>query len=140
MKKLFLLLLICGFSFTMKAQFVGGFYYDDPNALFDKDPFFACKNAYVYNGWGQNLQNISIVINDKDWYSYPYVWGYNQYIRIGEESGVEFSSGDVVKLYWGNQCVGSWTYRPTSALSGIKIPKGTGSALKQVWKYVKKMM
>ncbi len=146
MKKLLFTTLLGLFSLTAQAQFTGGFYYDDPDALFDKEPYFYCYNNYTYNGWGQNIQNVRIVINGTDVYSYPYVWGYGTFIRLGRENGVDYSSGDVVSIYWGNQFIDSWVYSSKSILSEVKIKGGrrTGEALKKaskkVWKYMKKAL
>lgn len=140
MKKSILLLLLFCMTICVNAQFNGGFYHADPDAWIDKEPYFACQNNYVYNGWGQNIQNVTAVVNGKSVYSFPYVWGYGQTIILGKENGLEFSSGDVVSLYWGNYCIGAWTYKPSSVLSGIKLKggKGNGKILKKAWKYIKK--
>ena len=141
MKKFTLLLLLFCISICANAQFVGGFYHADPDAWIDKEPYFACQNNCVYNGWGQDIQNVTAVVNGEDVYSFPYIWEYGKFIMIGKSSGINFSSGDVVALYVGNQCIGSWTYQPSSALSGIKFRggKGAGKIIKSVWKYVKKI-
>ncbi len=141
MKKLILLVLLTCVSFSADAQFFGAFYQADPDAWIDKEPYFACKNSFVYNGWGQNLQNVTAVINGTYVYSFPYVWGYGHYITLGKANGIDFSSGDTVSLYWGNQCIGTWTYKPSSALSEIKIRggKNTGKILKSAWKYIKRI-
>lgn len=141
MRKYALLLLLLCISISANAQFFGGFYHADPDAWIDKEPYFACQNNYVYNGWGQNIQNVTAVVNSSDVYTFPYIWEYGKIITIGKDSGIEFSSGDVVTLYWGNQLIGSWTYRPSSALSGIKLKggKGAGKIIKSIWKHVKKI-
>ncbi|WP_287679451.1 hypothetical protein [Bacteroides sp.] len=146
MKKLIIVSILMLVTIGVKAQFfMGGFYSGDPDAWIDKEPYFACKNLYVYNGWGQNLQNISAVINGTDVYSFPNVWLYNSYITIGRENGIDFSSGDKVSLYWGNQCIGTWVYKSESILSELsdmRRPRGgknTSKMLKSVWKYVKKI-
>lgn len=141
MKKLFLVLVLALSAISANAQFNGHFYEADPDAWVDKEPFFACQNNCVYNGWGQNLQNITAVINGTDVYSFPYVWEYGKLIVLNKENGFEFSSGDTISLYWGNQCIGTWKYKTSSALSGIKFRggKNAGKILKSVWKYVKKI-
>lgn len=138
MKKITLLLLLC-ISFSAHAQFSGAFYHADPDAWFDKEPYFLCQNNYVYNGWGQNLQNITAVVNGENMYSFPYIWQYGSSIKLGKESGVEFSSGDVVSLYCGNYCIGTWTYKPSSAYVKKRAGKGAGKIIKRAWKYVKKL-
>lgn len=55
MKKLFLVLVLALSAISANAQFNGHFYEADPDAWVDKEPFFACQNNCVYNGWGQNL-------------------------------------------------------------------------------------
>lgn len=95
MKKFVFIFVFAFFALVVKAQFCGVFYQADPDAWFDKEPYFMCRNSFVYNGWGQN---ISAVINDEEVYSFPYVWMYGSYIVIGKDSGVEFSSGDKVSL------------------------------------------
>lgn len=142
MKKFVLMLLVVAFSaMCANAQFIGAFYEGDPDAWFDKEPFFACQNNYVYYGYGQDLQNITVVINGTDVYSFPYTWGYGKYIYLGEDNGFKFSSDDVVALYCGNQFIGSWTYNASSALNGKRIHKrnGSGKFLKKAWKYIKKI-
>ncbi len=139
MKKFVLTLLVVAFSaMCANAQFIGAFYEGDPDAWFDKEPFFACQNNYVYYGYGQDLQNITVVINGEKHYSNSFIWRYGTYLYLGEDNGFEFSSGDKVALYWGNQCIGTWTYRTSSALNGthikVKIPK---EYLKTAWKYIK---
>lgn len=141
MKKIALLMLMLSVTIFANAQFHGGFYHADPDAWVDKEPYFACKNNYTYNGWGQNIQNVTAVINASDVYSFPSVWEYDKFIIIGQESGVNFSSGDVITLYCGNQCIGSWTYKPSSAFSGIKPSpgKGTSKIIKRIWKYIRRI-
>ena len=140
MKKYLLVLLFAFLAIGVKAQFAGGFYEKDPNAWFDKEPFFACQNNYVYYGYGQSILNVSVVINNKDVYSFPYVWEYGSTIILGQENGFKFSSGDRVSLYSGQNCIGTWTYSSSSSLSwkNLKL-KGGGKVFKQVWKYVKKI-
>ena len=91
MKKtiLFISLII---AISANAQFVGNFYHADPNAVFDKEPYFACLNNYTYMGYGQNIQNITVIINDEYVYSYPYIWNYGYWLVLGNENGFEFSS------------------------------------------------
>lgn len=141
MKKtiLFISLII---AISANAQFVGNFYHADPNAVFDKEPYFACLNNYTYMGYGQNIQNIIVVINDEYVYSYPYIWNYGYWLVLGNENGFEFSSGDNVKLYWGNSFIGSWTYSRSYNYPRIpRTPKGNAvKFLKQSWKYVKKLL
>lgn len=142
MKKIALLMFMLSVTIFANAQFHGGFYQADPDAWIDKEPYFACQNNYIYNGWGQNIQNITAVVNGADTYYFPYIWEYGKFIVIGKDSGVEFSSGDVVSLYWGNQCIGTWTYKPSSILSGIKFKgggKNSSKIIKSVWKYVRKI-
>lgn len=140
MRKLLVLLAMLLSSLGMNAQFAGGFYEADPNAWFDKEPFFACQNNYVYYGWGQNLQNISVVVNDKDVYSFPYIWEYGSTIILNKDNGFKFSSGDRVSLYCGQNCIGTWKYNSSSSnsLKHLKF-KGGGKVLKQAWKYIKKI-
>ena len=137
MKRLFLTLLLVVVSICAKAQFYGGFYHNDPNDWFDKEPYFACQNNYVFNGWGQNITNVKAVINGTEVYTFPYMWEYGKYIVIGRESGVNFTSGDVVSLYWGNWLIGTWTYQPARVLPKIKAKGATGQITKKVWKYLK---
>lgn len=139
MKKLVAIFLMMFTISFVNAQFIGGFHQADPDAWINKEPYFACKNVYTYNGWGQNLQNIYIVINETDVYFYPHVWEYGTYITIGKESGINFSSGDVLSLYLGDKCIGTWTYRPSYALPDIRIRGGktAGKVLKATWKYIK---
>ena len=141
MKKIIILLIIILGTLNVNAQFLGGFYHADPNAWIDKEPYFACKNTFIYNGWGQNLQNIYVVINGSDIYSFPYVWEYGKYITIGKANGIDFSSGDTVSLYWGNQCLGTWIYRPSSTLQDrrIKGSKNANKVLKSTWKFIKRI-
>lgn len=141
MKKSILLLLFTCIAFYANAQFYGGFYHADPDAWVDKEPYFACRNNFVYNGWGQNIQNVTAVVNGSDVYSFPYVWAFGSVITIGEDNGIKFSSGDTVSLYWGNQCIGTWTYKPSSALAEIKFRgvKGAGKIIKTAWRYVKRI-
>lgn len=141
MKKFFLALVLALSAISVNAQFYGAFYEADPDAWIDKEPYFACQNMYVYNGWGQNLQSVMAVINESDVYSFPDVWVYGKFIVIDRNCGVDFSSGDRVSLYVGEQCIGTWTYKPSSALSGKKfrLGKGGGQILKSIWKYVKKI-
>lgn len=149
MKKFIIVSILTFITLGVNAQsFRGGFYSADPKALIDKEPFFACRNLFVYNGWGQNLQNISIVINGTDVYSLLSVWEYNSYITIGRENGIDFSSGDKVSLFWGNQCIGTWTYKRESILNELidkkeQTPRGggkyTGKMLKSAWRYIKKI-
>lgn len=101
MKKFVFIFVFAFFALVAKAQFYEVFYQADPDAWFDKEPYFMCMNSFVYNGWGQNIQNISAVINDEEVYFFPYVWMYGSYIVIGKDGGVEFSPGDKVSLYWG---------------------------------------
>lgn len=140
MRKLFIVFVMLLSSLVMKAQFAGGFYEADPNAWFDKEPFFACQNNYVYYGWGQNLQNISVIVNGKDFYTFPYIWEYGSTIILNKDNGFKFSSGDRVALYCGQNCIGSWTYNSSSALSWKHLKlKGSGKVFKQAWKYIKKI-
>lgn len=125
-------------QFNVYANFKGAFYHADPEAWVDKEPYFACQNLYTFYNMGQNLQNVSIVINGTDVYSYPYIWEYGKYITIGAENGIHFSSGDEVTLRIGNQYINTWTYRTKSALPDIKLI-GAGKILKSVWKYIKRI-
>lgn len=144
MKRIVFVFVLMFLSVGVHAQFYGGFYHADPDAWFDTEPYFACRNAFVYNGWGQNLQNVVAIINDEEVYSFPYVWEYGSYIILGKDSGVDFSSEDKVALYCGNQYLGSWTYYPQVAkqnrpLNGKGGGKQLGKLLKGVWKYVKRI-
>ena len=85
MKK-YLLLLFAFLAIGVKAQFAGGFYEKDPNAWFDKEPFFACQNNYVYYGYGQSILNVSVVIN-------------NKMINIGQRHLTISTCGLVPKIY-----------------------------------------
>ena len=73
------------------AQFIGAFYEGDPDAWFDKEPFFACQNNYVYYGYGQDLQNITVVINGTDVYSFPSI--------LGDIDEYLFAEGNHLDLY-----------------------------------------
>lgn len=141
MKNLVITLVFAFTTLSVSAQFYGGFYHADPDAWVDKEPYFACKNSYVYNGWGQNLQNISLVINGTDMYAFPFVWEYGKYITIGKANGINFTFGDTVSLYWGNQCIGTWKYIPSSASSGTRIRGGKNASkvFKSVWKYIRRI-
>lgn len=140
MKKVLLVVLLVLSVISAKAQFAGGFYENDPNAWFDKEPVFACQNNYAYGGWGQNLQNVCVVINNKDVYTFPYVWEYGAVIVLSKDNGFSFSSGDRVSLYCGQNCIGTWTYNSSSALSWRHVKfKGAGRYIKQAWKYIKKI-
>ncbi len=119
-------------------QFIGGFYHADPNAIFDKEPYFACQNNYVYNGWGQNVQNVTIIVNGAHQYSFPYIWEYGKIITFGRENGIYFKSGDTVTLYCGQLCVGTWTYYPSFKLPNIKL-RGAGKILKYGWKFIRRI-
>ena len=66
MKKFVFIFVFAFFALVAKAQFYGALYQADPDAWFDKEPYFMCMNSFVYNGWGQNIQNISAVINDEE--------------------------------------------------------------------------
>ena len=139
-KLIFVFVLALSAFLNVQAQFSGAFYHADPDAWVDKEPYFICRNLYVYNGWGQNLQNITAVINGKDVYSFPYVWEYGTDIVIGRSSGVEFSSGDNVSLFWGNQCDGVWKYEPEFVVTRRKLGgKGANKVLKGAWKYIKRI-
>lgn len=141
MKKIMMMLMACFFAMYAHAQFFGAFYENDPDAWFDKEPFFACQNNYTYYGYGQSLQNITVVVNSTDYYSFPYVWEYGAYIVLGKENGFEFSSGDQVAMYCGNQFIGSWTYQSASAYHGhrIRTGKSSGKILSKALKFIKKI-
>ncbi|MBO5921813.1 MAG: hypothetical protein J6Q48_05430 [Bacteroidaceae bacterium] len=98
MKKIALLMFFACITIFANAQFNGGFYHADPDAWIDKEPYFACQNNYLYNGWGQNIQDVTAVVNGTDVYSFPYIWEYGTFIIIGKDNGIKFSSGDVVSL------------------------------------------
>lgn len=144
MKRIVFAFVLMLLSVGVHAQFYGGFYLADPDAWFDTEPYFACRNAFVYNGWGQNLQNVTAIVNDEEVYSFPYVWEYGSYLILDEDSGVDFSSGDRVALYCGNQFIGSWTYYPQVAKQnklggGRGGGKQLGKLLRGAWKYVKRI-
>lgn len=139
MKKILLLSCLICFAISINAQFTGGFLQRDPNAYFDKDPVFYVQNNYVNNyGYGQDLGNVYIVHNG-NWYSYSYVWGYGEYITIGEENGFDFSSGDVVSVYIGNACIGTWKYTPsyTIELTDRQKAKILTGCIKGILKLIK---
>lgn len=140
MKRLAFVLVLMWLSMGVHAQFYGGFYLADPDAWFDTEPYFSCKNSFVYNGVGQNLQNVTAIVNDKEVYYYSYIWKYGSYIVLGKDSGVDFSSGDKVALYCGNQYLGSWKYYPQVAKQNrFGGGKQLGKLLRGAWKYVKKI-
>lgn len=132
-----MVLLLCITACT-NAQFSGGFYHADPDAWFDKEPYFACRNLFAPYGWGQNFQNVTAVVNGSEEYSLPGVWTYGTWITLGKDSGVDFESGDTVSIYIGGYYVDTWKYTASSTLSGIHIP-GSGKILKKLWRYIKRI-
>lgn len=124
-------------TISANAQFYGTFGYGDPDAWFDKEIYFTCKNEYSAYGYGQNLSNVSIVINEETQYNLSGIWGYGTYLYVGKEIGIELSGGDTVAVYVGNQYIDSWTC-PSSALPNIKF-RGSGKVLKKLWSKAKKI-
>ena len=139
MKKIFLLICLTCLTISVNAQFSGGFWQRDPDAYFDKEPvFYAQNNCVNYYGYGQDLANVYIVHNG-NWYSYSSIWGYGKYIIIGKEHGFDFSSGDVVSVYIGNSCIGTWKYTPSYTIELTDRQKAgiLKGAAKGVYKLIK---
>jgi len=135
-KKLLLTVLSFFFCIGMFAQFPGGFSFEDKGIIYDSDPCFVCQNLYTYNGYGQNLANVTLVINDEYVFNLNSYWEYGSYLYLGKSNGVDFSSGDVVALYINGQYINSWKY--SRSLANFALPKGTGKAFKKLWKTFKK--
>ena len=133
MKKCLFLMLLLFCSLSSFAQFTGGFGQADPNAWFDKEPYFWCQNQTYYQ-----YSNVSIVINNDKVYALDGTWLSGGYIAIGKNNGIKFSSGDKVSIYIGNQCVGTWLYSKSSSTNLPRL-KGSGKVMKKIWKYVKKL-
>lgn len=111
MKKLLLFVLLSLSTIYLKAQVQGAFDCKDPNAWVDKEIYFVAQNNYVYYGYGQNLANVSFVVNDKYIYTINGYWYYGNYIVIDD---VKMDKGTVVSMYIGNQCVSTWTCNQSS--------------------------
>lgn len=66
MKKFIFAIVVMLCTITANAQVVGSFHSGDSNAWFDKEIFFYAKNnlcnAY---GYGINIPNVSIVVNNE---------------------------------------------------------------------------
>lgn len=136
MKKLiFILLVFC--SLSVKAQFAAGFGQADPDAWFDKEPYFWCQNQTYYS-----LVNVSLVFNNDKVYTLNGTWASGGYITLGKDNGISLSSGDIVAIYVGNQCIGTWVC-PKSPSMNLPRVRGGGKAdkavLKTIWKYAKKI-
>lgn len=135
MKRLLIyLMLMC--SMSIRAQFAAGFGQADPDAWFDKEPYFWCQNQTYYQ-----LQNVSLIHNDKV-YTLNSAWLSGGYITLGKDNGIDLSTGDRISVYVGNQCIGTW-YCPKSPSMNIPRIRGGGKAgktvMKTIWKYVKKI-
>lgn len=111
-KTFFLFALLC--SVYIKAQtFIGGFWYDKPDAITNKEIYFYCQNNAVnYYGYGQDLSNVVFVVEDNDGNCYRFdvdgMWVYKNFIVINS-SKFSFRKGNRVHLYWSNSYMASWT-------------------------------
>lgn len=151
MRKIFFILVLL-YSINLSAQFTGGFACGDPDAWFDKEIYFYCQNNVTdYFGYGQNLVNVSFVVNDGEdyhFFRYNYTWQYRDVLFIDSRQ-IELKKGSTVYLFIGEECYGSWmchTSNP-SAIDTIKRiyemkPKGP-TKIKINWnkllKYLKKL-
>ena len=90
-KLLFILLVFC--SLSVKAQFAAGFGQADPDAWFDKEPYFWCQNQTYYS-----LVNVSLVFNNDKVYTLNGTWASGGYITLGKDNGISLSSGDIVAI------------------------------------------
>lgn len=138
MKKFLLLVFLCLGTLNMKAQVYGAFDCKDPKAWFDKEIYFVAQNNVVSYGYGQNLANVSFVVDGKYLYTMNGYWQYGSYIRIDD---VKMDKGTVVNMYLGNQQVASWTCNQSNpsilqtALSAYRDYR----IAKRVFKLIKKI-
>ena len=137
MMRHFLILLLLLGSLGVKAQFAAGFGQADPDAWFDKEPYFWCQNQSYYQ-----YVNVSLVYNRDKVYSLNGSWLSGGYITLGKDNGIKLSSGDAVSIYIGNQCIGTWIC-PKSPKANLPRIRGGGKAAKSlgktIWKYVKRI-
>ena len=109
MKRTLLLFAFLFISTIASAQFTGGFGCGDPNAWFDKEIYFWCQNKASNGYYGLNLQNISIVIDNKTQIDFDGVWVYGDYIFLGKDDGCNFDKGSTVSLYVNGYYQHTWT-------------------------------
>ncbi len=134
----FLALLFAFCSITVSAQIAAGFGEADPDAWFDKEPYFWCKNQTYYP-----IYNVTLIYNQEYEYSLNNnAWLSGGILTLGKSNGIEFSPGDTVHLLIGGQCVGMWTC-PKSPTANLPQMKGGGGGAKKIgktiWKYVKRI-
>ena len=134
--RLFFIITLFFIPISTIAQFKGGFGYGDPNAWFDKEIFFSCQNNYKRAGQGQNFSNVTLVVKGVP-YRLSGVWNYGCYISIGNDNGIEFSTGDKVELFINDKYIASWTC-PKQPTMHLKM-KGTWKLLKKGWTKMKKV-
>lgn len=147
MRKVFFLLVLL-YSINMSAQFAGGFACGDPDAWFDKEIYFYCQNNVTNNyGYGQNLVNVFFVVYDGEEYHCfnSNFWGYRDFLFIDNRL-FEFKKGNIVYLFIGEQCYGSWecyTSNPTT-LETIKrlyeMKPNRPTKIKMDWKKLLKVL
>lgn len=139
MAKRFLIIFMLAFGMTMSmnAQFSGDWGEADPDAWFNKEPFFVCMNNSPYY-----YTNVALMLNNNDLYVLSEPWQSGQMVTLGLGDGVKLDSGDRVSIFINDRIIGTWVC-PKSPK--YKLPKvhGGGKAakaiLKRAWKYVKKI-
>lgn len=109
MKKLIFAIVVMLCTITANAQVVGSFHSGDSNAWFDKEIFFYAKNnlcnAY---GYGINIPNVSIVVNNEYRFDLD-VWPYGTELVLDDSNGVKFDKGSTVVVYANGQYLGGWS-------------------------------
>lgn len=118
MKKIILLFMFALNILFVNAQIAGGFGCADPDAWFDKEIYFWCKNnATNYYGYGLNLSSVSLVVNGEDQYDVDGFWQYGTYLFLDASNNIEFEKGSTVAIYVNGQYIDSWrcpTSNPTT--------------------------
>lgn len=117
MKRIIIALTLALTAVLANAQFFGGFGCGDPDAWFDKEIFFYCKNNATNGYYGLNLTNVSLVINGETQVDLDGVWTYGEFLFLGPDNGFEFSKGSSVALYVNGYYQNTWhctTSNPTA--------------------------
>lgn len=138
MKKLLLFVFLCLSTLNTKAQVNGAFDCKDPKAWFNKEIYFVAQNNVVSYGYGQNLANVSFVVDGKYLYTMNGYWLYGSYIVIDD---IKMDKGTVVNMYIGNQLVSRWTCdqsNPSILNTALSVYRDYRIA-KRVFKLIKKI-
>lgn len=138
MKRILLFLFgIIAMVSSATAQFAGEWGEADPDAWFNKEPFFVCLNNSPYY-----YTNVTLMLNNTDLYVLSEPWQSGQIVTLGLGDGVDLDSGDRVSIFINDRIIGTWVC-PKSPKYKLPRAKGAGKAaksiLKKAWKYARKI-